>query len=262
VFSSAQRDVIRAEILALAAADPAIAAAAEVGSFAAGIGDRWSDLDLTFAVGQASTVEAVLTSWTQKLQERSGALVLFDLPSRATIYRVFLFSGGLQVDLSFTPEAEFRPRGPAFHLLFGAAGPMIAGQPPSARYLFGVALHHAVRVRVSMERRRYWQAEYWISETRSLALGIAALRAGLNAREGRSFDDLPPNVLEGFRGAFAHSVEPAELWRAFEVVVAGLIGMSDAGEADGPALAAQLRSLLDRGSDEAPRAGQRRVRLL
>jgi len=249
VFSSAQRDVIRAEILALAAADPVIAAAAEVGSFAAGIGDRWSDLDLTFAVGPASTVEAVLSSWTEQLEEKSSAVVLFDLPSGPTIYRVFLFSGGLQVDLSFTPEAEFRPRGPAFHVLFGAAGPMIGGQPPSGRYLYGVALHHAVRVRVSMERRRYWQAEYWISETRALALGLAALRAALNPREGRGFDDLPPNVLQGFRGALAASVEPAELWRAFEVVVTGLIGMSDAGEADGPALAAQLRGLLDRGSD-------------
>src|SRR5436190_966567 len=112
--TGASLSAIGAEILALAAADPAVAAAAEVGSFAAGVGDRWSDLYLTFAVSPGTALEAVLQVWTQRLKEDADAVVLFDLASGPAIYRVFLFPDALQVDLSFAPAAEFRPRGPAF----------------------------------------------------------------------------------------------------------------------------------------------------
>ena len=48
------------------------------------------------------------------------AVSLFDLPFLSTLYRVFLFPGSLQVDLSFTPGREFGALGPKFRLLFGS----------------------------------------------------------------------------------------------------------------------------------------------
>lgn len=44
---------------------------------------------------------------------------LFDLMVRNSTYRVFLLDDWLQVDLSFTPAAEFRQASPKFKLLFG-----------------------------------------------------------------------------------------------------------------------------------------------
>ncbi len=97
---------------------------------------------------------AVLADWTQSLRDEFDAVQLFDLPSGATIYRVFLLPGCLQFDLSFTPASEFGPGGPKFRLLFGSAVEKPHAEPPLAQELFGYAVHHALRARFSIERGR------------------------------------------------------------------------------------------------------------
>ena len=119
-FTVAERDRVRDRILALAEEDERVVAGAVVGSLAVGPGDEWSDLDLTFAVAGA-IVGDVLDDWTPRLAELGG-VVLFDLHAGATVYRVFLLPGCLQVDLSFTPASQFAPAGPNWRLLFGTAG--------------------------------------------------------------------------------------------------------------------------------------------
>ena len=106
MFSVEQRDSVRQRILRLAEEDGRVVAAAEVGSLAVGGGDRWSDIDLTFGI-TAGAVDGVLHDWTQKLDAEFGSIPLIDLVRESTIYRVFLLSGELQVDLSFTPADEF-----------------------------------------------------------------------------------------------------------------------------------------------------------
>jgi hypothetical protein len=49
MFSIDDRNRVRDRMLALAASDPRVVAGAVVGSLALHEGDRWSDLDLTFA---------------------------------------------------------------------------------------------------------------------------------------------------------------------------------------------------------------------
>src|SRR5437588_7329326 len=161
LFSVDDRDRLRDRVLELAASDPRVVAGALVGSLAAGEGDRWSDLDLTFALADDVSVSDVLDAWTCALVEEFDAVRLFDLPSGKTIYRVFLIPGCLQFDLSFTAASEFASGSPKFRLLFGSAGEKPYPPPPSAEELFGYAVHHALRARFSVERGRYWQAEYW-----------------------------------------------------------------------------------------------------
>ena len=60
VFSIEDRDRVREHVLALAEADPRVVAAAVVGGLADGAGDRWSDLDLTFAVADTVPLDDVL----------------------------------------------------------------------------------------------------------------------------------------------------------------------------------------------------------
>jgi predicted nucleotidyltransferase len=223
MFSVQERDRVRDRVLEMASSDARVVAGAVVGSLARDEGDRWSDLDLTFAVANGASVFDVLDDWTGSLVDDFDAVQLFDLPHGATIYRVFLLPGCLQFDLSFTPASEFAPGGPKFRLLFGSAGEKRYPPPPSAHELFGYAVHHALRARFCIERRRFWQAEYWVSGVRDYALGLACLRRGLPAREGRGFDDLPADVRDAFADALVRSLERDELLRSLASAVAGLL---------------------------------------
>ena len=228
-FSVEDRDRVRDRVLELAASDERVVAGAVVGSLAHDDGDRWSDLDLTFAVVDGVPVLDVLDDWTAILADELGAVHLFDLPSGAAIYRVFVLPGCLQLDLSFAPASAFGAGGPRFRLLFGEAGKGTHAPPPDAHELFGYAVHHALRARFCLERGRYWQAEYWISGVRDHALSLACLAGDLPARHGRGFDDLPPDVRAGFVDALARSLEPNELLRALRSAIEGLL--REAGDA-------------------------------
>jgi hypothetical protein len=228
MFSIQDRNRVRDYVLQLAASDTRVVAGAGVGSLALSEGDRWSDLDLTFAVAEDVAVADVLEDWTRSVIAEFDAAHLFDLPSGASIYRVFLIPGCLQFDLSFTPASKFGASGPKFRLLFGRAVEKPYAQPPSAHELFGYAVHHALRARFCIERGRYWHAEYWISGVRDYALHLACRRRGLPAFYGRGFDDLPSDVKDFFKSALVASLERDELLRALGRAIAGLL--REAGE--------------------------------
>ena len=244
MFSVADRDRVHDRVLEMAAADPRVVAAAVVGGLAEGGGDRWSDLDLTFAVADEIPVSAVLDDWTRALAEELDAAHLFDLAAGASLYRVFLLPGCLQVDLSFTPAAAFGARGPRFRLLFGEAVDLPLPSPASADELFGLGVHHAVRARFCIERGRLWQAEHWISGVRDQALALACRRRGLAVVEGRGFDDLPPEVLAPFDDSLVRSLQPEELRRALTHAVSGLLRESDEAADLATRVEAALRELV------------------
>jgi hypothetical protein len=222
-FSVEERDRVRDRVLELASSDARVVAGALVGRLADGGGDRWSDLDLTFAVTDDVPVAEVLGDWTRRVVDELDAVQLFDLPRGASIYRVFLLPGCLQFDLSFTPASAFGAAGPKFRLLFGEAAEQPHAEPPSPHELFGYAVLYALHARVCIERGRRWAAEYWVSGVRDYALSLACRRRGLQAREGRGFDDLPTDVLDGFADALVRSLEEDELLRALRVAVDGVL---------------------------------------
>src|SRR5689334_6178674 len=129
MFSVEDRDRVRDRVLRLAREDKRVCAGAIVGSLALGQEDRWSDIDLTFAVADDSSLNDVLEDWTKVVVGEFGAAQLFDLPSGASVYRVFLLPGSLQFDLSFTPASQFGAIGPKFKLLFGSAVPKPQVEP-------------------------------------------------------------------------------------------------------------------------------------
>ncbi|HEX6290884.1 MAG TPA: hypothetical protein VFZ66_16995 [Herpetosiphonaceae bacterium] len=223
MFSVSDRQRIRDRVLHLAASDTRVVAGAIVGSLAHDEGDRWSDLDLTFAVADTIPLHEVLADWTRVIVDEFDATHLFDLPSGATIYRVFLLPGCLQFDLSFTPASTFGASGPKFKILFGTAVEKPYAPSPSAHELFGYAVHHALRARFCIERGRSWQAEYWISGVRDYALSLACRRRGLPAVHGRGFDDLPSEVRVGFMSALVTSLERDALMGALGGAIEGLL---------------------------------------
>lgn len=223
MFSIKDRNLLRDHVLQLAESDSRVVAAAVVGSLALSDGDRWSDIDLTFSVADEYSIFTVLEDWTINIVKTFNATQLFDLPSGTSIYRVFLLPGCLQFDLSFTPACSFGATGPNFKLLFGKALEKPFPKPQMAQELFGYAVHHALRSRFCIERKRYWQAEYWISATRDYALHLACLRRNLAAYQGRGFDDLPSEIHDIFGNTFVTKLTRTELLRALGCVIDGLL---------------------------------------
>ena len=245
IFSVADRERVQERVLHWATSDGRIVAGAVVGSLALDDAvDRWSDLDLTFAVADDQPLPAVLEDWTRRLAAEFDAVQLFDLPVGASIYRVFLLPGCLQFDLSFTPAAQFGALGPKFKLLFGRVVKKPPLPPPSAEALFGYAVHHTLRARFCIERGRWWQAEYWISGVRDYALHLACRRRGLTADHGRGFDDLPAEVHELFTSALVTSLTRAELLRALGCAVRGLLAEAKEVQDVATKVAPQLERLI------------------
>jgi len=243
VFSVEDRDRARDHVLGLAETDRRVVAAAVVGGLADGAGDRWSDLDLTFAVEDGVPVVDVLDDWTRAVADSLDAVHLFDLPAGAAIYRVFLLPGCLQVDLSFAPASAFGARGPRFRLLFGTAVELPWAPATSANELFGLAVHHALRARFSIERGRNWQAEFWISGVRDQALLLACRRRGLDGSHGRRFDELPAEVLAACEAALVRSLERRELQRALASAISVLQQESEEAAGLAAAVAPELQAL-------------------
>lgn len=243
MFTPEYRAEVRARLLALAKADAKIESAAAVGGSAEGEPDRWSDLDLTFGVKDGST-ENVLADWTEKMRREFEAVTLFDVSRGSSIYRVFLLPGSLQVDLSFTPAAEFGALGPRFALLFGKTVEREQPAPPSPRHDFGMAAHHAIRARFCIERGRPWQAEYWIGLLRDHALTLASMRFGLEPYYGRGFDGLPRDIRELAQHALVRTIEREELSRALRAATQLLLHEAHGVHEDEEAIAELLRDLI------------------
>ncbi len=217
---------MRNHVLALAEGDERVVAAAAVGSLALGGGDRYSDLDLTFAVADGIAVGVVLDDWTNALGNDLDAVRLIDLERGPTIYRVFLLADLLQLDVSMTPAAQFVPAGPRFRLLFGQTAEDAhehASRPPVSADLFGWGVVYSLHSRSCIERGRVWQAEHYIGAVRDHALSLACLRLGLPAVQARGYDDLPPEVIGRFMETHVASLEPDRLRDALSAATKALL---------------------------------------
>jgi hypothetical protein len=223
MFTPEERARLRSELLDYAAGDARIAGAAITGSVAAGHEDRWSDIDLAFAVAEPAGVPDVLPDWTTYLYDRHRAVHHVDIQSGAWIYRAFLLPSTLQVDLAFVPAAEFRALGPTFRLMFGTAREPRPAATARAADLIGLAWLYAVHVRSSMARRKLWQAEYMISGIRDHALALACVRHGLPTAHGRGVDQLPDAVTAPWEASLVRQLDLVELSRAFQAAVSELL---------------------------------------
>jgi hypothetical protein len=235
VFTVEQRDALREQVLRLAERDERVLAGAAVGSLAVDGGDRFSDLDLTFGIGDHVPVAEVLADWTRTLVDELDAVHLVDLERAPTIYRVFLLPEALQFDLSLTSAARFRPAGPRFRLLFGETtaepdgstprppGVISIPTPAVAEDLFGWGVIYALHARACIERGRVWQAEQYVGALRDHALALACLREEVTAVQARGYDDLSAETLARFEAAHIGALEPDALRAALAASVEALV---------------------------------------
>jgi GNAT superfamily N-acetyltransferase len=248
VFTRARRDDVRRQLLELARQDPQIPAAANTGSYAVDGGDAFSDIDLAFAI--TGDLTAALARWTELLRRDFGAVQHWDLPVDPSVYRVFLLADGLEVDIAFTPAADFGPRGPKWQLAFGA--PEVIEHRPNPggsdadrqRELIGLAWHHVLHARACIGRGKYWEAEWLIAGVREKVLALGCLRLGYSSSFARGADQLPAALSDPLRASLVRTLAPVELRRALAVTVAALLAEVDRTD---PELALSLGPILTSG---------------
>ena len=221
-FTVEQRTELKANLLELASRDRRLSGAAVTGSAAEGREDRWSDIDLAFGVADPTLVGAVLTDFSDFMYVQ-GALHHHDVRAGAWLYRVFFMPGGLQVDLAFVAQDQFRPLGPAFKLVFGDARSCQPLPDPEPMDIVGLAWLHALHARSCIFRGRLWQAEYMISAVRDHTFALACMRLGLPYAHGRGMDSLPKTITEPMLASMVETLNSEELWRAFDVVLRGFV---------------------------------------
>ena len=221
------------------------------GSAADGREDRWSDIDLFFGVADQAALDEVVADWSGYIHGELGALHHFDLKVPAATYRAFLLPSCLEVDLGFTTADRFGPAGPHFRAIFGKAAQPSPAPLPDPGHLIGLAWHHVLHARSSIERGKPWQAEYWISGIRDQTLALACLRFGEPTDYAKGADALPSGVRGELEAALVRTLSLEELWRALRVAATRLLDelyATDAGQAQ--RLEQPIRELA--GLPEAP----------
>jgi len=237
VFSEQERDDICHRLVAAARTDDRIAAAAVVGSAALDRTDQWSDIDLALRLASGLEPADVASTWTGRMYEDYGAVDHLDMWSGSTLFRVFLLSSSLQVDLSFWASDTFAPSGESFRLLFGEANEATVAPPAMPGTLIGMGWLYALHARSSIARGRNLQALYMVNGVRDHVVALACLRYGLPAHQGRGVDALPAEVRETVAETVVRELEHSELSRAFAHAITALL---DEAERVDSALASRL----------------------
>jgi len=238
VFSQEERRDLRECLVAAAQVDERIRAAAVVGSAAADREDEWSDIDLAFRLAAGLDPADVVDAWTGRMYEDHGAVDHLDVWSKSTLFRVFLLSSSMQVDLSFWPCETFAASGTSFRLLFGEANKPRPSSPPTPETLIGMGWLYALHARSSIARGRNLQALHMVDGLRDHVVSLACLRHGLPADQARGVDDLPPGARATIAKTLVGGLGPSELSTAFANAMTALIG--EAEQID-PGLASRLR---------------------
>jgi hypothetical protein len=226
MFSEAEREELRQQLLERGRQDERISGGAVTGSAARHALDRWSDIDLAFGVHDASLLTVTLGDFTGYMRSAHGAVDTVDVRRDPWVYRVFLLPSTLQVDLAFAPASDFGAIASTFKLVFGSAreGRELPGRDP--REVLGYGWLYALHVRSSIARNRPWQALYMLNLMRDQVVVLACLAAGLPASEGRGVDELPVAELRQLEAAVPRGLAAADLAAAFAAAGDALIAQA------------------------------------
>jgi len=223
VFGIPERVALRDRLVAAARADERITAAAVVGSGATDGEDAWSDIDLALRLANGLEPDDVAADWTTRIYEDAGAVDHLDVWSDSTLFRVFLLSNSLQVDLSFWPADRFAASGASFRLVFGESNQPRPASSVAPGALIGVGWLYALHARSSIARGRALQALHMISGVRDQVIALACLRHELPAHQSRGVDELPAGLRQRIAETLVRELDGRELRRAFAASVGALL---------------------------------------
>ncbi|EME60912.1 nucleotidyltransferase domain-containing protein [Amycolatopsis decaplanina] len=192
MFSIAQRRAVRDGLLSWARDDAQVSAAALVGSAATGREDAWSDIDLALRVVPAAEPEEVSARWTARLYDEYDVAHHLDVVAGGVLYRVFLLTSSLQIDISFWPDDQFRATEPGFKLVFGTANTPTNPASPDPDHLAGMGWLYGLHARSAIARGRRWQAVMMLDGVRDQIIALACVRyASIHTMAGKLTNSRP-----------------------------------------------------------------------
>jgi hypothetical protein len=217
-FTSEDRAHVRARILDIARSDERTTGGADIGSIAKNSHDRYSDIDITFGLKDSIPLHQPLDDWTAMLDRDFPIVHFFDVPSGLSIYRVILFSNGMEMDLSVSSEKEFGARGPNFSLVFGTAVDRTKFPEPTSNDIIGWGWHHTLHANSAIERGRSWHALFWLNGLREYIMELRCIRFGVPHAQSRGIDQLPSHELAGLKDTLICAMDTKELRRALRAL--------------------------------------------
>lgn len=210
-FQRSERAQVFERVVAIASEDARVTGGAVVGSLAGNKEDEWSDIDLTFGIKSGIEVMDILQEWTEALKCDFSVIDFFDLKFDTAVYRVFLFSNGLELDLSVVPEINYRATTQDFRLLFGKSNKPAISANADVKTLIGLGWHHVLHANSAICRRKPWQAEYWISALRDHIISMKCIHLELPSVYGKGADSLSSRQLKGLESTLIKSLELSHL---------------------------------------------------
>ena len=248
LFTAEERERTTEEVSRLLSGDPSVEGVLVVGSLAEEP-DRWSDIDLAAVVTDDADCDAVAADWVRRLYEALPVLHHFETAFGDNRVRGFLLANLLELDIAFTPAAQFSVWGPAASL-FDRSGRIEAAigapaewepNPPDWASEAGFAWHDVLHSCTALRRGRPWQALWYAQRVRNRTLGLDQERRGFYAEFQDYADDLPPEELVPLEATLVDSLDPDTLLRAIELTTKAFIAELSRGA---PELAARLEAPL------------------
>jgi|WetSurSiteA1Bulk_404760.scaffolds.fasta_scaffold11372_5 hypothetical protein len=218
LFTDIERNILLECVTKIAQSDNRVSGGALVGSFASNEIDRYSDIDITFGIKPEFEPLSVLNEWTISLKSEIEIVDYFDVKRDSAIYRVILFSNGLEIDLSVVPKIDYGPISPNFKLLFGEAINRTNFLEQPLRTLIGWGWHHVLHANSAIKRLNLWQAEYWLSSLRNYIISMKCMRLGLPSAHARGADRINNFDKKVLESTLIQTLELKELYKVLMIL--------------------------------------------
>lgn len=219
MFSIDERGSLRRRIIDRAMDDPQVSACALLGSGARGDEDAWSDIDLALQLEEGPDLEVAADRWTTWLGTIAAVADTLTIRASGALYRVFLLSNSMQVDLSFWPHETLRSTGGAIRPIFGTIR-VSDVRPADAQAYVRMGWLYALHARSAIARGHSWQADMMLAELRNQIIALACHRTGLDPAEGRDAHRLSAELSARLLAARASNLDAYEQARSLQDTLA------------------------------------------
>lgn len=223
IFVPSDREATLVRVLELLMADGRIEAAVITGSLGTQRADRWSDIDVASVVADAEDCERVAVDWIARIYRELPVAHHYRTAFGTTVVLGFLLQNGLEVDLAFTPSADFTVWGPV-RVAFDRTGtatraataPESWSPTPDWRGEAGFAWHDVLHACLAANRGKPWQALFFLQRVRNRTLSLASERHGSESDEFAHVDELPADERDPLLASLVSELDRGTLLEAID----------------------------------------------
>ena len=171
-------------------------------------------------VGEGEDCEAVAGDWIERMYRELPVAHHYRTAFGTTVVPGFLLENGLEVDLAFTPSAEFSVWAPV-RVAFDRTGvatraaetPESWSPTPDWSGEAGFAWHDVLHACVAANRGKPWRSLYYLQRVRNRTLVLASERHGFDSDEFTHVDELPATDRDPLLGSLVSDLERTSLLR-------------------------------------------------